>query len=156
MHINHFMDRSHRENIEIIVERTDKVFSHTSVFGHFVLIYNSGALKFMADRRARSGGKPSVRVVSSIPETSARSTPVSVQRNVTLRPKPGGRLGQSVSHTASDEPIDQHDIDLPDLLDIPDNDDDDGTDGLAQAMEEEFFPTEKKKDPVCIYYCHRL
>jgi len=92
----------------------------------------------MADRRARSGGKQSVRVVvSSLEATTKSSAP---QTNVTFRPQQSGHLGQSVEHVpsknASDAPLD-----LPDLLEIPDDDDDcdEEEEDEADVLENSFF-----------------
>jgi hypothetical protein len=113
----------------------------------------------MADRCARSGGKPSVRVVTSGPQGPKKATATSTQRNVTLRTDPIGRLQQSVSYTTSEEPTADGYPELPSLLEVEDDDDDDddeNTNNLADAMEKEFFGSkdravpEAKKLPVCL------
>jgi hypothetical protein len=107
----------------------------------------------MAVRRARSGkaSSDSVRVVV---EDHQRRQHVHKQKDVTLRPHPNGRIHQRVSHTASEEPASTDLDDLPLLLEVPDDDDDDQ--GLAEAMEREFFGPpndhvipDEKRDPVC-------
>ena len=92
----------------------------------------------MADRRARSGGKQSVRmVVSSLEATTKLSAP---QTNVTFRPQQSGRLGQSVEHVPSKNASDMP-LDLPDLLEIPDDDDDcdEEEEDEADVLENSFF-----------------
>ena len=98
----------------------------------------------MADkRRARSGGKPSVRVVvSSLEDTTKLSAPS--QTNVTFRPQQSDHLGQSVEHMPSENTSDVP-LGLPDLLEIPDDDDDecDEEENEADILENNFFgPTE--------------
>lgn len=109
----------------------------------------------MADKRARSGRKSSVRVVVSGPETSTQSSFASTRKDVMLRQQ-GARLGQSVSHTISDD-APHDDPEIPLLLEVPDDDDDD--EELSKAMEEEFFgapPSDdavekEKQQSVCVY-----
>ena len=101
------------------------------------------SLSGMADkRRARSGGKPSVRmVVSSLEDTTKLSAPS--QTNVTFRPQQSDHLGQSVEHMPSENTSDVP-LGLPDLLEIPDNDDKcDEEENEADILENNFFgPTE--------------
>jgi hypothetical protein len=97
----------------------------------------------MADRRARSGKKPSVHVVvSSLGATTKSSVS---QTNITFRPQQSGRLGQSVGHmpskNASDVPFD-----LPDLLEISDDDDDEDEDE-GDVLESRFFGTTEHTIP---------
>ena len=109
----------------------------------------------MADRRPRSGGRSSVRMVVSDPDTATKSSSASIRKDVTLRARHDGRLGQSVSHTGSEEASNDT-SGLPLLLDLPDDEDEDNDERLANAMEEEFFgpshheiPAEKvKNEPV--------
>jgi hypothetical protein len=100
----------------------------------------------MADRRARSGGKPSVRVVVSSLEATTKSS--ASQTNVTFRPQQSGCLGQSVGHmpskNASDVPFD-----LPDLLEISDNDNDndDEEEDEGDVLENRLFGTTEHTIP---------
>ena len=115
-------------------------------------------LKFttdMADKGARSGRKSSVRVVVSSPETSTKSSFTSTRKNVMLRQQ-GTRLGQSVSHTISDD-VPHDDPEIPLLLEEPDDEEED--EELSKAMEEEFFGApqsddtaeKEKQQSVCVY-----
>ena len=79
-------------------------------------------LKFatdMADKGARSGRKSSVRVVVSSPETSTKSSFTSTRKDVMLQQQ-GARLGQSVSHTISDD-VPHGGPEIPLLLEVPDD-----------------------------------
>lgn len=102
----------------------------------------------MADKHARSGGKHSVRIVASIPDsdTTPTSSSAPIRKHVTLQPQAGGRLGQSISHTSSDEIFDEH-SDIPMLLDVPDDTDDEAMENLANTMEEEFFGPNEQVAP---------
>jgi hypothetical protein len=81
-----------------------------------------------------------------------------MRTNVTLRQQPNGRLGQSVSHTPSED-IPDDVFDIPSLLEVPEDDEDDeNMDDFGNALEEEFFGRtehehhvpEKKSSPVHI------
>jgi hypothetical protein len=115
-------------------------------------------LKFatdMADKGARSARKSSVRVVVSSPETSTKSSFTSTRKDVMLRQQ-GARLGQSVSHTISDD-VPHDDPEIPLLLEVPDDEEED--EELSKAMEEEFFGApqsddtaeKEKQQSVCVY-----
>jgi|ERR1700692_195951 hypothetical protein len=115
----------------------------------------------MADKRARSGRKSSVRVIVSGPETSTKSSFTPTRKDVMLRQQ-GARLGQSVSHTVSDD-VPYDDPEIPLLLEVPDDDDDENeNEDLAKAMEEEFFGAPQSDDaaqkeeqqPVCVCISH--
>jgi hypothetical protein len=66
-------------------------------------------------------------------------------------------VSHTVTYEHSSEPSSEP-LDLPELLEIQDNDDDDDEEDLSNAMEEEFFghtkraePAEPKRDPVSIF-----
>jgi hypothetical protein len=94
----------------------------------------------MVGKRARSGGKPSVRILDSDLETTQPST-ARAGADVTLRQRPSGRLGQSVFVTPTEDPASDEYPDLPSLFELSDNEDDEELmDNFANALEEEFFP----------------
>ena len=78
-------------------------------------------------------------VVSTHPGTA--STKQFTRKNVILRPQGSGRLGQSISHSCSDNFIDDN-LEIPDLILVPDNNnnnDHEFMEDRAAAMENEFF-----------------
>lgn len=90
----------------------------------------------MADRRSKSSGKHSVRVVASGPQQSS-SAPT--RRHIAFRADRSGRLQQSVVYSHPEEPVPDDDA-LPLLLEVMDDEDEDeATDDLADAMEDQFF-----------------
>lgn len=107
--------------------------------------------------RMRHGKGSTVRTLVGIPDPTTLFT-VYVQKDVVLRPAQHGQPGQHVSRTVTYEPSGKpssEPLDLPELLEIPDNDNDKD---LSKAMEEEFFghakraePAEPKRDPVGIF-----
>jgi hypothetical protein len=112
----------------------------------------------MTGHRARSG-KASSNSVRVVVEDHQRRQHVHKRKDVILRPCPNGRILQRVSHTTSEEPASTDLDDLLLLLEVPDDDDgddDQGLEGLAEAMEREFFGPpndhvipDEKRDPVC-------
>ena len=116
----------------------------------------------MPDRRSKSSGKDSVRVVASGPQQSS-SAPT--RRHVAFRADHSGRLQQSVSYSHSEEPV-PDDNALPLLLEVMDDgDEDEAMDDLADAMEDQFFGSkdqvvpEKSRGPVrivSIVYSYRF
>jgi hypothetical protein len=102
----------------------------------------------MADRRSKSGGKHSIRVVVSRPqEEEQRSSSAPTRRHVTLRADPSRRLQQSVSYSPSEEIVPDDDP-LPSLLEVMnDEDEDEATDDLADAMENQFFGSQEQVVP---------
>ena len=94
----------------------------------------------MVGKRARSGGKSSVRILDSDLETTQPMT-ARAGADVTLRQWPSGRLSQSVFVTPTEDPASGEHPDLPSLLELSDNEDDEELmDSFANALEEEFFP----------------
>ena len=102
----------------------------------------------MADRRSKSGGKHSIRVVVSGPQAEQqRSSSAPTRRHVTLRADPSRRLQQSVSYSSSEE-IALDDDTLPSLLEVMDDEDEDeAMDDLADAMEDQFFGSKDQVVP---------
>jgi hypothetical protein len=101
----------------------------------------------MADRRSKSGGKDSIRMVVSRPQEEQQSSSAPTRRHVTLRADSSRRLQQIVSYSPSEDLVPDDDT-LPSLLEVMDDEDEDeAIDDLADAMENKFFGSKDQVVP---------